>query len=212
MNYSAQFTRARIDEQKKGMSYEQLQTACGLGANAIRQMGKNGLASFSLAKIADVLNCSVDYLLGRTDNPRSHNVSNTFLVGDVSENNGAIGVGNVVTNNTEQSDSGKALLLELYGKMSLNEQSQLLASVISQNLKAVNPEQSKASKTVKYRINTYNKSEEERKKIKEYLEGYGCVLCHNVKTYMEFLVEPDFDIEGMLAIKGFYCTPERISD
>jgi len=27
------------------------------------------MSSFSLAKIADELDCSVDYLLGRTDNP-----------------------------------------------------------------------------------------------------------------------------------------------
>ena len=31
-----------------------------------------GMASFSLARIADYLDVSVDYLLGRTDNPNSH--------------------------------------------------------------------------------------------------------------------------------------------
>lgn len=44
--------------------------ACGLSINAISQISdKRGLSSFSLAKIADYLDCSVDYLLGRTDNP-----------------------------------------------------------------------------------------------------------------------------------------------
>jgi hypothetical protein len=46
---------------------------CELGANAIQQINDTkGMASFSLAKIADYLDCSVDYLLGRTDNPDSH--------------------------------------------------------------------------------------------------------------------------------------------
>ena len=46
-----------------------------LGVNAIRQINnKTGIASFSLAKIADYLDCSVDYLLGRTDNPISHKI------------------------------------------------------------------------------------------------------------------------------------------
>ncbi len=41
---------------------------CSLGINAIRQINDTkGMASFSLAKIADYLNCSVDYLLGRSD-------------------------------------------------------------------------------------------------------------------------------------------------
>ena len=44
--------------------------ACGLNINTLSQMtDKKGLSSFSLGKIADELGCSVDYLLGRTDNP-----------------------------------------------------------------------------------------------------------------------------------------------
>ena len=42
----------------------------GLGSNTMSAMyhGKI-IASDSLARIADYLDCSVDYLLGRTDNP-----------------------------------------------------------------------------------------------------------------------------------------------
>ncbi len=42
----------------------------GLGSNTMSAMyhGKV-IASDSLARIADYLDCSVDYLLGRTDNP-----------------------------------------------------------------------------------------------------------------------------------------------
>ncbi len=42
----------------------------GLGINAISEFSKGKqLSCISLARIADYLDCSVDYLLGRTDNP-----------------------------------------------------------------------------------------------------------------------------------------------
>lgn len=41
-----------------------------LGSNTISHMRHGrSIASDSLARIADYLDCSVDYLLGRTDNP-----------------------------------------------------------------------------------------------------------------------------------------------
>lgn len=44
-----------------------------MGINAISEFSKGKhLSCISLAKIADYLDCSVDYLLGRTDNPNSH--------------------------------------------------------------------------------------------------------------------------------------------
>ena len=49
---------------------DEMLQACDLGVNAIRQINDTkGMASFSLAKIADYLNCSIDYLVGRTDVP-----------------------------------------------------------------------------------------------------------------------------------------------
>lgn len=46
---------------------------CGLGRNTMAHLtdGK-AIAHNSLARIADYLDCSVDYLLGRTDDPQSH--------------------------------------------------------------------------------------------------------------------------------------------
>lgn len=47
-----------------------LLSECDLGINAISEMAKGkAMSSINLARIADYLNCSVDYLLGRTDNP-----------------------------------------------------------------------------------------------------------------------------------------------
>ncbi|SCX27792.1 Phage repressor protein C, contains Cro/C1-type HTH and peptisase s24 domains [Ruminococcaceae bacterium P7] len=62
----------RIKRQAKtqGFTTKELLLACKLGVNTISKIanGKD-IYSKNLAKIADYLSCSVDYLLGRTDNP-----------------------------------------------------------------------------------------------------------------------------------------------
>lgn len=70
--YTAQTTKNRIKElcRSKKINMENMLSDCSLGVNSVRQINDTkGLASFSLAKIADYLECSVDYLLGRTDTP-----------------------------------------------------------------------------------------------------------------------------------------------
>lgn len=70
--YIAQTTKDRIKQicKDKKINVKQMLSDCSLGANAIQQINDTkGMASFSLARIADYLDCSVDYLLGRTDNP-----------------------------------------------------------------------------------------------------------------------------------------------
>lgn len=70
--YNSQITKIRIKElcKKNKVVQEEMLSACGLGINAIRQINDTkGISSYSLARIADYLSCSVDYLLGRTDNP-----------------------------------------------------------------------------------------------------------------------------------------------
>lgn len=73
--YIAQTTKDRIKQicKDKKLNAKQMLSDCSLGANAIQQINDTkGMASFSLAKIADYLDCSVDYLLGRTDNPETN--------------------------------------------------------------------------------------------------------------------------------------------
>lgn len=74
--YNAQTTKDKIKYlcKSKKIPMENMLIECNLGVNAIRQINDTkGMASFSLAKIADYLDCSVDYLLGRTDNPEINN-------------------------------------------------------------------------------------------------------------------------------------------
>ncbi len=101
-------------------------------SNAICTKWKNGVIPKGdiLLKIADFFGCSVDYLLDRTDNPQAQKANNVS-VGNVSSNNGAIGVGNTVTNNTTPLDEHQKLLLDLYNRLSPTEQMDLLSSLSS---------------------------------------------------------------------------------
>jgi len=72
--YIAQTTKDRIKfiSKEKKINMETMLADCSLGINAVRQISDTkGMASFSLAKIADYLDCSVDYLLGRTETPNA---------------------------------------------------------------------------------------------------------------------------------------------
>lgn len=73
--YNAQNLTERIksEAKKKNILIRNMLTECGLNINTISQItDKKGLSSFGLAAIADYLDVSVDYLLGRTENPESH--------------------------------------------------------------------------------------------------------------------------------------------
>ena len=80
--YNSQETIFRIKQRAKeqGIAILDLQAKCDLGRNAISQAAKSldGMKARNLFAIAEVLNCSVDYLLGRTDNPTvsGNNISN----------------------------------------------------------------------------------------------------------------------------------------
>lgn len=68
--YNAQtlVNRIKIRAKQKNIRIRDMLSACDLSINAISQISdKKGLACFPLAKIADYLDCSVDYLLGRTE-------------------------------------------------------------------------------------------------------------------------------------------------
>lgn len=62
--------RIKSTAKLKNISIKDMLEACGLSKNALSSMLSGGSTpkSENLAKIADYLDCSVDYLLGRTDN------------------------------------------------------------------------------------------------------------------------------------------------
>ena len=70
--YITQDIASRIKTRLKesGAPMKKMLADLDLGINAISEFAKGKqLSCITLARIADYLNCSVDYLLGRTDNP-----------------------------------------------------------------------------------------------------------------------------------------------
>ena len=111
----------------KNIKMETLLTDCGLGINAIRQINeKKGMGSYSLARIADYLSCSVDYLLGRTDEPST--ISNV-IGGNVT--GGAVVQGyhnsNVTVNSSERKLTDEEIeLLRLFNSLDVKRRIKLL--------------------------------------------------------------------------------------
>ena len=73
--YSSEVISARIKQlaKRKKVSIKEMLAACDLGINTLANMNSGRMPlSDNLARIADYLDCSVDYLLGRTDNPKAH--------------------------------------------------------------------------------------------------------------------------------------------
>ncbi len=76
MEYKADIVKERIKIALalRGMSKKELNEKVGINKNTIDLMtDTKGIASFTLAKIADCLNVSTDYLLGRDSTPIAKN-------------------------------------------------------------------------------------------------------------------------------------------
>ena len=63
--------RIKLLAKSKNIAIKDMLADCELSKNALSSMLSRGswLQANNLARIADYLDCSVDYLLGRTDNP-----------------------------------------------------------------------------------------------------------------------------------------------
>ena len=64
--------RIREIAKSKKLSMKQVLADAGLGYNTMTTYRTSMPKADNLAKIADCLDCSVDYLLGRTDDPLAH--------------------------------------------------------------------------------------------------------------------------------------------
>lgn len=131
--YNSQDTYNRIRDMVKrtGISIKKLNEECSLSENAISSASKSqdGMKARNLYAISNCLDCSVDFLLGRTDNPQAHKsaggglVNNAPIKGDYNMNAGNINV------NTSSSASYQDELNSLYSKLTLIQQAKLLSLV-----------------------------------------------------------------------------------
>lgn len=70
--YDSQKIANRIKSRAKeqGIPLGELLSTCELGVNTISKMSKGtDILTHNFVKLAEALDCSIDYLVGRTDNP-----------------------------------------------------------------------------------------------------------------------------------------------
>lgn len=125
--YSAELTISRVQSEIKSKKLVQkiVLEECGVSENTLKKMtDKRGISSFSLAKIADCLECSVDYLLGRTDNPKLREAA--VLIGDISNISNNSGIVGSVNSSISSIDGSVSTLVDIYNKLEPVEQAKLL--------------------------------------------------------------------------------------
>lgn len=125
--YNSQETALRIKNiaKSKNISIAELQTKCGLGKNAINQLSdsQEGMKSKNLYAIADYLNVSADYLLGRTENQaiNSNNINQQYIGGNATANIGAT--------DSEMSDADSHELIDMVKQLSIVQRAEIILKI-----------------------------------------------------------------------------------
>ena len=117
--------RIKLLAQKRNVSVKQVLSDTGLGFNTMSNMKTSMPKSDNLAKIADYLNCSVDYLLGRTDNPNVTGIS-------VTDNNQMSLTGNnsiSINANPNNSTSDDRQLFDMIKNLDLVDRSKIILHI-----------------------------------------------------------------------------------
>ncbi len=107
---------------------------CGLNKNAISTMLSRASMpkADNLAKIADYLDCSVDYLLGRTDKQTlthsTSNINSNFVQSNGSVTLGSVSVGSTINNssNNISLSEEETEILNIYRSLNIREKAKFL--------------------------------------------------------------------------------------
>ena len=124
--YTAQTTIERIQSiiKTRGLVQKDVLADCGLNENTLKRMTNiRGMASFSLAKIADYLGVSVDYLLGRTNDPDIKGISNVISIhGDNAHNISNINMGKASNEDIDE-------IVEMLKSLTLVQRSEIILMI-----------------------------------------------------------------------------------
>lgn len=111
----------------KGISISKLLLECELNKNSIYTMQSSGYYPRveALIKIADYLDCSIDYLLGRTDNPNMNNISidSSNIVNGNNGNNSPL----TINNKQESISQDDTEILKLIKKLPLKKRIEFIS-------------------------------------------------------------------------------------
>lgn len=115
--------RIKLQAKEKGISAKKVLEICELGPNTITKMSNGSdIVSQSLKKIADYLDCSVDYLLGRVDTPNG-----TYSINNNTNINGT--QNNVINGNVPPDCSDDQLLLEMIKELDIVDRSKIIIQI-----------------------------------------------------------------------------------
>lgn len=129
-NSSETSTRIKKLAKEKGVPMSELQEMCGLNKNAVAQAGRSqeGMKAKNLYAIAELLECSVDYLLGRTDNPHETGISVTDNNQTSLTGNNSISI-NTSRNNSTSDSSDDKQLFDMIKSLDLVERSKIITQI-----------------------------------------------------------------------------------
>lgn len=126
-------TRIKAMTKIKKVTQKEMLSQCGININAITEFAKGKqLSCISLAKIADYLDCSVDYLLGRTDSPASYHQDNNSgnIINGSNGNNSPLTV-----NGAEQLDEMTAELVKAFRSLPFRDRLDVINMVMEKSSK-----------------------------------------------------------------------------
>ena len=130
--YNSQYTADLIKKLlfKKNITGKQMSTDLGLGVNTlsnIRRGDVKNVETFNL--IADYLNCSVDYLLGRTENPNI--IADAYINGDNNSIQANVNTGNLTVSNGEPKlEEMEAQLLKYFRQLEFEQKLNMVGDLI----------------------------------------------------------------------------------
>ena len=130
--YNSQYTADLIKKLlfKKNITGKQMSTDLGLGVNTlsnIRRGDVKNVETFNL--IADYLNCSVDYLLGRTENPNI--IADAYINGDNNGIQANVNTGNLTVSNGEPKlEEMEAQLLKYFRQLEFEQKLNMVGDLI----------------------------------------------------------------------------------
>ncbi len=116
--------RIKLQAKSKGVTVKKMLLDCSLGPNTVSKVS-NGtdVLSQTLSKIADYLDCSVDYLLGRTSEPKTtyENIQSSNIVNGNNGDHSPLTVNKSFDENKE--------LLELIQGLSLKQKAKVITYI-----------------------------------------------------------------------------------
>ncbi|MBR0485670.1 MAG: helix-turn-helix transcriptional regulator [Oscillospiraceae bacterium] len=109
-----------------GITKTNLFTDCGLNKNVISNLKNGSVPSVDkIAIIADYFNCSIDYLLGRSEMPNSQSITTGDINNNISGDNNS---NHVNVGNNQLSDDTKTLV-EMIQDLPLLERSKVVVMI-----------------------------------------------------------------------------------